>query len=105
MKPTSTAHPVGVRYFKEDWYGQSRDGQVEDGEGYHFLAIQKDGLIIEAFEYYETDEGEERISSVPELRGKNWLLDLGYDDFEPLEEITERVFLEVREASQSWEAK
>lgn len=92
-----------LKYFKEEWFGQSRDGELEDGEGYHFLAIDELGSILEAYEYYESMEGEERVTSVPELRGKNWLKDLGYEDYEPLEEIDENIFLEIRELSQSWD--
>ena len=74
-------------YCKEYWSGDSRDGRLVNGDGFHFFKIQKDGLIIEAFEVYESETGGQVASPMPEMKNVNWLKDLGFDDFEALDEI------------------
>lgn len=83
-------------YRKEYWNGDSRDGQLVNGDGYHYFKINLDGLIIEAFEIYETESGEKVASPMPEMKNVNWLEDLGFDDFDALDEIDES---EYRQAS------
>ncbi len=86
----------GPRYFKEYWSGDSRDGQLVSGEGFHYFRIEKDGLISEAFEGYETDEGDLVVSLVPEMFKKNWFSDFGYENLDILEGISEKEFSEIK---------
>ena len=58
------AVPVGkilddseLMYAKEYWTGDSRDGCLVNGDGYHYFRMTKDGRILEAYEYYETEDG------------------------------------------------
>lgn len=74
---------------KEYWSGDSRDGSLVNGDGYHYFKIRTDGLIIEAFEVYESEEGDKVISPMPEMKNVNWLVDLGFDDFDALDEVEE----------------
>jgi pyruvoyl-dependent arginine decarboxylase (PvlArgDC) len=84
------------RYFKESWCGDSRDGKELSSEGHHFFRIDKSGLIVEAYEYYETDEGESVATPLPEMVRVHWIKDLGFEDFETLDEIKEMEFNEVK---------
>jgi hypothetical protein len=54
--------------------------------------MQGDGFVQKAYEYYETDEGEERVTSTPELIGMNWFEFFGFEDGELLEEVSEHEF-------------
>ena len=81
-----------VWYCREGWNGDSRDGQFLNGDGYHYFEMNGDGNIKKAFEYYETDEGEEHVSLVPELLGINWFTFFGFEDEELLDIIPEHEF-------------
>lgn len=75
-------------YCKEYWLGNSRDGVINNGEGYHFYKMTRDGTIVEAFEVYEREDGEHVVSPLPEMVQVNWLADLGFEDWEVLETIS-----------------
>jgi hypothetical protein len=79
-------------YCREYWNGDSRDGQYSNGDGYHYFEMRGDGVVQKAFEYYETDDGEERTTEVPELVGINWFDFFGFEDEELLESVPEHEF-------------
>ena len=54
-------------YRKELWSGQSKDGKLVDGEGFHYFKMTNEGLILEAFECYASLVGEKVISPLPEF--------------------------------------
>ncbi len=83
-------------YGKEYWTGDSRDGRLENGDGYHYYSIAKSGIIQEAFEVYEKDDGEVIISPLPEMNRVNWYKDLGFEDLETLDEVSAEEFQEVK---------
>ncbi len=83
-------------FTKEYWVGDSRDGVVVNGDGYHFFRMQPHGLIIEAFEMYETDDGEEVVTPLPEMQNVGWIKDLGFKDLEDLDAIEEREFDRIK---------
>ncbi len=87
-------------YCREFWSGDSRDGQYSNGDGYHYFEMKGDGFIQKAFEYYETDDGEERVTEVPELIGINWFKFFGFEDEELLEKIPEHEFTYVEQLVQ-----
>jgi hypothetical protein len=84
---------------KEFWSGDSRDGKFLNGEGYHYFKMSDDGRILEAFEVYEADSGEEKVSVVPEMINVHWINDLGFHDFDTLDELEESEFDRIREIS------
>lgn len=84
--------PDVVWYCREYWTGDSRDGQFVNGDGYHYFEMRGDGVILKALEYYETEDGEERTTEVPELIGLNWFEFFGFEDEELLEEVPEHEF-------------
>jgi hypothetical protein len=86
-----------IWYCREGWNGDSRDGQFINGEGYHYFEMKGDGHILNAFEYYETDDGEEKASIVPELIGINWFTFFGFEDEEILDILKEYQFRRVEE--------
>lgn len=90
-----------VMFAREYWTGDSRDGAVVNGDGYHYYRMQKGGLIIEAYEFYETDDGIEVASPLPEMQNIDWVKDLGFEDLEALDMIDENEFRRVRELTQS----
>lgn len=79
-------------YCREYWSGDSRDGQYLNSDGYHYFEMSGDGNILKAFEYYETDEGEEHSTYIPELVGLNWFSFFGFEDEELLEVIPAHEF-------------
>ena len=85
-----------IKYFKEFWTGDSKDGSFCDGEGYHYYRM-KNSLIVEAYEYYENDEGVEVVTPYPEMHNVDWFQDIGFDNFEALDEVTEQEFNEIKE--------
>ncbi len=87
-------------YSKEYWTGDSRDGAVVNGDGYHYYRMSNKGLIVEAYEFYETDEGEEIVSPLPEMQNVNWQKDLGFEDMEALDSIDEIEFERIRDLTQ-----
>jgi len=92
-----------IWYCKELWSGDSRDGHFTNGDGYHYFQMQSDGLILKAFEFYETDEGEEKVTELPDLVGINWFSFFGYEDDELLEHVPEHVFALVESQSRKKE--
>lgn len=87
-------------YTREYWTGDSRDGVIVNGDGYHFFRMQDPGTILEAYEVYETDEGEETVTSMPEMHGVSWISDLGFEDLDVLDVIEESEFVRVKKLAQ-----
>ena len=87
-------------FTREYWTGDSRDGAVVNGDGYHYYRMSKAGQIEEAYEFYETEEGVEVASPLPEMQNVNWMQDLGFEDMEALDFIEESEFERVREMTQ-----
>ena len=96
---TSLTESSGFVFKKEFWSGDSRDGKFLNGEGYHYFKMSEDGKIVEAFEVYESDNGEEKVCVVPEMINVHWIKDLGFHDFATLDELNENEFDRVREIS------
>jgi hypothetical protein len=94
----SSAPPTEIetRFCREYWTGDSKDGQYTNGDGYHYYEMQSNGDVLDAYEYYETDDGEEHVSHLPELIGVNWFQYFGFDDDELLEAVAEQEFEYVR---------
>lgn len=84
-------------YARESWFGDSRDGQLEDGSGYHFFKLADGKKIVEAYEFYESDEGEEVASPLPEMKNVDWFEDLGFDNLESLDIISEEEYEAIKE--------
>lgn len=83
-------------YRKEYWVGDSRDGALVSGDGFHYFRMLPEGMILEAFEIYENDEGEEVVNALPEMQNVDWIKDLGFEDMEILDEIEEKEFLRIK---------
>ena len=86
-----------VVFAKEYWTGDSRDGQLVNGDGYHYYELLPNGKILDAYEFYETDEGTEVVSPLPEMKNVNWIEDLGFSDLEVLDFISESEFTRIKE--------
>jgi hypothetical protein len=86
-----------VIFTKEYWTGDSRDGAVVNGDGYHYYRMSRQGLIMEAYEFYETDDGLEVASPLPEMQNVDWMNDLGFEDLDALDVIDENEFSRIRE--------
>ena len=86
-----------IWYARESWDGDSRDGKMQQGEGFHYLKLSADGMILQAFEWYESDSGEPHVSKVPELCKVHWIRDLGYEDFDVLQKVSKLDFEGVEE--------
>tara|TARA_B100000902_G_C26945582_1_gene733212 strand:- start:51 stop:341 length:291 start_codon:yes stop_codon:yes gene_type:complete len=84
-------------FAKEYWTGDSRDGQIVNGDGYHYYEMSKEGLIIDAYEFYERDDGTEVASPLPEMKNVSWTKDLGFEDWEVLDTIKKFEFDRVKE--------
>lgn len=82
---------------KEYWMGNSRDGAIKNGEGYHYYKMSPSGTILEAYEMYETDDGDQIVSPLPEMLNINWTNDLGFLDLEILDDISEYEFQSMKE--------
>jgi hypothetical protein len=89
-------------YTREQWYGDSRDGVIMAGEGWHYFRMTKPGTILEAFEVYETEDGEEIVTPLPDMEQVDWLADLGFEDLEALEKIEKRSFDRIRASHHSY---
>ena len=85
-------------FTKEYWSGDSRDGAIINGDGCHFFKMRK-GLILEAYEVYERDDGEEVATALPEMENVHWFKDLGYTDMEALDPVKEYDFDRIRKIS------
>lgn len=83
-------------FTREYWTGDSRDGALVNGDGYHFFRMAPHGLIMEAYEVYENDDGQEIVTPLPEMHNVRWIEDLGFDDLEILDAIEEREFLRIK---------
>lgn len=92
-------HSSEIRYVKEYWTGDSRDGSLVNGDGYHYYSMTKEGLITEAYEYYELDDGTEIVVPLPEMLNVNWIDDLGFNDLEALDVIPDTEFERIKELS------
>ena len=90
--PIPLRQPDAIWYCREYWSGDSRDGQYTNGDGYHYFEMKGQGNIVRAYEYYETDEGEEQATVLPELVGINWFSFFGFEDEELLEPVAEHEF-------------
>jgi len=90
-------------FTREYWTGDSRDGAVVNGDGYHYYRMTTGGLIMEAYEFYETDDGVEVASPLPEMQNISWVKDLGFDDMEALDVVNEDEFSRIRELTQASE--
>jgi hypothetical protein len=85
--------PEDVWYAREYWSGDSRDGQYANGDGYHYFELKGDGHVLRAFEYYETDDGEEHAKELAELVGIHWFRFFGFEETdELLETVPEHEF-------------
>lgn len=84
-------------YRREFWSGDSRDGKNQNGEGYHYFKMTEDGLIVEAIEIYDAEDGEEVVSNVPEMNKVHWIKDLGFKDFDTLDDLEKNEFERARE--------
>lgn len=93
--------PDTTWHCREPWFGDSRDGQLINGEGYHYFQMKGDGHIEKAIEWYESDDGEEHTSDVPELVGLNWYEFFGYDDDEILETVPSHEFSYIENLTQN----
>ncbi len=90
------SEPVKEQYAREYWTGDSRDGRLVNGDGYHYYRFSGSGLIIEAYEYYEHDDGTEVVSPLPEMQNVDWYKDLGFEDLDALDLITEADFSRIK---------
>jgi hypothetical protein len=84
-------------FAREYWTGDSRDGALVNGEGYHYYRMSAEGLIEEAFETYENEDGSEVVAPLPEMENVHWMNDLGYEDWDVLDMIKEDEFLRIKE--------
>lgn len=84
------------KYLREYWTGDSRDGRLIDGDGYHFFKMSQSGDILEAYEYYQKDDGTEVVSPLPEMEKINWFKNLGFENLDILEEITATDFDKIK---------
>jgi hypothetical protein len=84
-------------FAREYWTGDSRDGALVNGDGYHYYRMTKSGQILEAYECYELEDGRECANPLPEMLNVNWLSDLGFEDFEALDMIKELEFSRIKD--------
>ena len=90
------SEPQKVIFAREYWTGDSRDRAIVNGDGYHYYRMSPDGLIIEAYEFYETDDGVEVAAPLPEMHNVDWKTDLGFEDLDALDMIEEFEFDRIR---------
>lgn len=83
-------------FTKEYWTGDSRDGQVVNGDGYHYYEMSEEGLILDAYEFYETEDGTEVASPLPEMKNISWMKDLGFEDWEVLDIVKKFEFERIK---------
>lgn len=88
-------------FAKEYWVGDSRDGVLVNGDGYHFFRMLSKGLIVEAYEVYENEEGEEIVTPLPEMQNVDWIKDLGFENMDELDMIEEKDFMRIKKLSDS----
>ena len=85
-----------IVFAREYWTGDSRDGHLVNGDGYHYYQITKKGRILDAYEYYEKEDGTYVVSPLPEMLNIDWIEDLGFDDLEVLDFIDESEFESIK---------
>jgi hypothetical protein len=90
-----------IIFAKEYWTGDSRDGAIVNGDGYHYYRMSGEGLIIEAYEFYETDDGLEVALPLPEMLNINWHDDLGFEDMDALDIVKESEFDRIKDLTRS----
>lgn len=83
-------------FAREYWTGDSRDGHLVNGDGYHYYEMSEDGCILDAYEFYESDDGTQVVSPLPEMRNVSWMKDLGFEDWEVLDIIKKHEFERVK---------
>lgn len=83
-------------YAKESWFGDSRDGALESSDGYHYFKIIDGKKIVEAYEFYQHDDGTTVVSPMPEMKNVDWIDDLGFENLESLEIISEQDFSYIK---------
>lgn len=88
-------------YMREYWTGDSRDGNLINGDGYHYYRMSKEGKIFEAYEWYEQDDGSAVVSPLPEMKNVDWIEDLGFTDMEVLDQITRSKFEEIQKLARN----
>ncbi|MBF0443049.1 MAG: hypothetical protein HQK54_14170 [Oligoflexales bacterium] len=88
-------------YTKEYWTGDSRDGNLINGDGYHYYKMSRSGKIFEAYEWYEQDDGVAVVSPLPEMKDVDWIKDLGFEDMEVLDQISKLDFEAVKKLAKS----
>ncbi len=93
-----------ILFVREYWTGDSRDGALTNGDGYHYYRMTKSGKILEAYESYELEDGRECASPCPEMLNVHWIDDLGYEDFEILDTIKEFDFSRVKDIASGIES-
>ena len=86
-----------IVFAREYWTGDSRDGHVINGDGYHYYEITKKGKILDAYEYYEKEDGTSVVSPLPEMLNIDWIKDLGFEDLEVLDIIDESEYDSIKE--------
>jgi hypothetical protein len=86
-----------VIFVREYWSGDSRDGSIVNGDGYHFFKMSSPSLILEAFELYETDDGTEVVTRLPEMENIDWVTDLGFANLDDLDVISERDYQKIKD--------
>lgn len=88
-------------YTRESWSGDSRDGALVNGDGFHYFRMVEGGLILEAYEFYENEDGVEVVTPLPEMHNVNWIKDLGFEDLEALDRIEAKEFQRIKNLLQS----
>ena len=88
-------------YMREYWTGDSRDGNLINGDGYHYYRMSKEGKIFEAYEWYEQDDGVAVVSPLPEMKDVDWIEDLGFTDMEVLDQISRSKFEEIQKLARN----
>jgi hypothetical protein len=96
-KPAAAAVTDELMFAREYWTGDSRDGALVNGDGYHYYRMTKTGKILEAYECYELEDGRECANPLPEMLNVNWIDDLGFEDFEALDVIKEIEFSRIKD--------
>jgi hypothetical protein len=89
-------HPDEVWYAREYWSGDSKDGVFTNGDGYHYFELKGTGTVLRAYEFYESDDGEEHALELPELVGIHWFDFFGFEEEdELLEKVHEYEFQHI----------
>jgi hypothetical protein len=103
-RATKTASAEELVFAREYWTGDSRDGALVNGDGYHYYRMTKSGKILEAYECYELEDGRECANPLPEMLNVHWIEDLGFEDFEALDMIKEIEFSRIKDIASGAEA-